>query len=252
LTYHHIDTHEDKQLRTIAAIPCLNTELSIGSVVTEAGKYVDTVVVIDDGSDDATAGIARDAGAVVIRHLANRGYGGAIMSCFEAAKSSNADVLVILDGDGQHKPEEIPHLVEPIADGKADMTIGSRLCTESSGVPGYRRCGIKIITWLFNFGSGIKVTDSQSGFRAYKSNVYKDFCLSEKGMSISIETLEAARRNGAVIREVPINCVYHHSNMNSHDIKHGIEVAWGVVRIRCRQDIRTGEKIEDPLCQRIL
>ena len=243
------DIHKDSKIKVVAAIPCFNTELYIGGIVSEAQKYVDTVIVIDDGSNDETAKLANDAGAIVIKHLTNRGYGGAIISCFEAAKANNANILVVLDGDGQHKPEEIPHLIKPIINGEADMTIGSRFCVTEVTVPRYRQVGIKIITWLFNFGCKIKVTDSQSGFRAYKNNIYRGFNLVEKGMSISIETLEATRRSKAVIKEVPVSCTYPPSNINLHEIKHGLSVALGVIRIRFRQNEYLGVTSEYPVCE---
>jgi len=228
----------DKKPRVMAAIPCLNTEPYIAEIVAEARKYTDSVVVIDDGSSDGTARLARDAGAVVINHATNRGYGEAIKSCFKAAKERDADILVILDGDGQHKPDEITLLIEPIIQGKANLTIGSRFCSQKNGVPAYRQFGIKTITWLFNFGSRTKITDSQSGFRAYSRNVFNNLHLSEKGMSISIETLEEARRKGAVIKEVPIVCFYNPSKLNLYACKHGLGVALSVIKIRLKSRLR--------------
>ncbi len=218
----------------VAAIPCLNTGAYIFGLVREAGRYVTSVVVIDDGSSDGTAGLAEKAGAIVFRHPENRGYGGSIKSCFEAASRLEADVLVILDGDGQHSPGEIPRLVAPILAGQADMVIGSRFCGGKPTIPGYRRFGIRAINLLFNFGCRVRVTDSQSGFRAYSRAVYKGLRLSEKGMSVSIETLELARRKGARVAEVPITCYYGHQNINLKAIRHGLGVAASVVRIRLR------------------
>ena len=111
--------------KIVAAIPCFNAEHFIADVVSKAKKYVDGVIVIDDGSHDGTAEVARAAGALVVNHGTNRGYGEAIKSCFETAKANAADVLVILDGDGQHKPDEIPLLLAPILKGEADLIIGS-------------------------------------------------------------------------------------------------------------------------------
>jgi hypothetical protein len=129
------------------------------------------------------------------------------------------------------------------------LTIGSRFCLEKVTVPRYRQFGIKVITWLFNFGCRTKITDSQSGFRAYKSNIYKNFHLSEKGMCISIETLETARWEKAVIEEVPIDCIYHNSRITFNDIKHGLTVALSVIKIRLKQSLYCEEKVENPPCQ---
>ena len=112
--------------KLIAAIPCLNEEQFIGDVVTRARKYVDKVIVIDDGSTDNTSEVAKAAGAHVIRHKARQGAGAATRAAFEAAKKCDADVLITLDGDGQHNPDEIPRVLAPILHNKADLVIGSR------------------------------------------------------------------------------------------------------------------------------
>ena len=224
----------ERRPRILAAIPCHNTETFIADLVTKAKKYVDQVIVIDDGSSDNTVRAARAAGALTVNHATNRGYGEAIKSCLEAARANDADVLVILDGDGQHNPGEIPRLLAPILRGEADLTIGSRFLTNEVNVPRYRRFGIGVITFLWNFGSKVKVSDAQSGFRAYSKKIFETFPLSEKGMSISIETLDRARRKGAIIKEVPISCLYVPSTLNLKAIRHGLSVALSVVRIRLK------------------
>jgi cellulose synthase/poly-beta-1,6-N-acetylglucosamine synthase-like glycosyltransferase len=106
-----LNTYNSPPLRVIAAIPCFNTQSTIAAVVTKTKKYVDQVIVIDDGSTDQTADLAGKAGATIVSHGVNKGYGAAIKSCFQAAKAENADILVIIDGDGQHNPDEIPYLL---------------------------------------------------------------------------------------------------------------------------------------------
>jgi len=223
-----------KQPKVIVAIPCFNTESFITDVVSKAKKYVDQVIVIDDGSHDSTAEAARAAGALVISHGTNRGYGKAIKSCFEAAKANAADVLVILDGDGQHNPDEIPKLLTPILRGEADVIIGSRFLAKKRSMPRYRKFGIDVITFLWNFSSKVEVSDAQSGFRAYSKKIFETFSFSERGMSISIEILEKARRSRAIIKEVPISCLYAPSTLNLKAIRHGLSVALSVVRVRLK------------------
>ncbi|MBT9141262.1 MAG: Undecaprenyl-phosphate mannosyltransferase [Dehalococcoidia bacterium] len=120
--------------KVVAAIPCFNTKPAIAGVVSKARRYVDQVIVIDDGSHDGTAEAARAAGAGVINHSVNKGYGEAIKSCFKAAKANAADVLVILDGDGQHNPDEIPNLLTPILKGEADLVIGSHFLQPNQSI----------------------------------------------------------------------------------------------------------------------
>ncbi len=98
-------------MKRIAAIPCYNEGLAIGSVVLKARKYVDKVLVVDDGSTDDTVEVATAAGAAVVSHVVNKGYGAAIRTCFNYAKENNFDVLITLDGDGQHDPSYIPEFI---------------------------------------------------------------------------------------------------------------------------------------------
>jgi len=234
-----------KQPKIIAAIPCCNTEQFIGGEVSKAKKHVDQIIVIDDGSHDDTAEVARAAGALVINHVINKGYGEAIKSCFEAGKANAADVLVILDGDGQHEPDEIPRLLAPILQGEADLTIGSRFLDNEVKIPRYRKFGISVITWLFNLGSRTKVSDAQSGFRAYNKKALETLLLSERRMGISIEILEKARRKGVIIKEVPISCFYPPSSLNLKTIRHGLSVALSVLKIRLKESLFTETKNDE-------
>ena len=218
--------------KTIVAIPCLNTGRTVGRVISGAKKYVNKVIVINDGSTDSTAEQAEASGAMVVNHVVTRGYGGAIRSCFEVARAENADIVVILDGDGQHDPDDIPAVLAPVQNGQADVVIGSRFLGGNTNMPGYRKFGIRVITFIFNFGSRGKVSDAQSGFRAYSKKIFERYHLSEKGMGVSIETLEKARRKGAVIKEVPVSCAYPASTLTLKTVSHGLNVAFSVVRIR--------------------
>lgn len=233
------------QAKVVAIIPSFNTASTIHEVVSKAKKYVNQVIVVNDSSHDSTVEEARVSGVLVTSHDVNKGYGETIKSCFETAKAEGTDVLVILDGDGQHNPDEIPKLVAPILNQEADLVIGSRFLQLEESVatspqttmPRYRVFGIKIITFLWNFGSKTKVSDAQSGFRAYRKNAFQYLHLSERGMSVSIETLEKARRKGAVIREVPISCLYAPSTLNLKAINHGLSVALSVIRLRLKNKL---------------
>jgi glycosyltransferase involved in cell wall biosynthesis len=222
-------SHERK---IVAAIPCYDEEKFVGDLVRKTKGYVHEVVVIDDGSKDGTVQAAQAAGAIVVSHGAQKGYGSAICSCFKAAKDRNADILAILDGDGQHNPDELPSVIDPIRKGEANMVIGSRFLDGRNHVPAYRKFGIKVITGLFNLGSSTKVTDSQSGFRAYDRNIIDGIQVKETGMSASIEVLAKVRRSGLVVHEVPITCKYHSSSSTLNPVAHGLAVAFDVLRLR--------------------
>ena len=110
----------------VACIPAYNEEKTIGNVVLHAQKFVDKVVVVDDGSEDSTGEIARKLGAEVVSHETNLGYGASISSLFKEALKLGADIAVVLDGDNQHDPGEIPRVIEPLIKEEADMVLGSR------------------------------------------------------------------------------------------------------------------------------
>jgi glycosyltransferase involved in cell wall biosynthesis len=220
--------------KVVAAIPCYNTQEHIADLVVKINKYVDEVIVIDDGSTDMTADVAKRAGAKVISHKKNKGYGEAIKSCFASTQANQADVLIIMDGDGQHDPDEIYRLLLPISREDADIVIGSRFLADGKKMPCYRKFGIGIINYVWNFGAKLKLSDTQSGFRAYNRKAIDGLKFTEKGMSISIEIIEKARRMGLNIKEVPITCSYENNNsrLNSKAFIHGFKVALAVLRIR--------------------
>ena len=185
-------------------IPAFNEEYSIARIVIKAQKYANTVIVCDDGSTDMTAQISERLGAEVIRHEGNCGYGAAIKSIFYRALELGADVLVTLDGDGQHDASEIPQVIAPILEGKADVAIGSRFMDSNgtSEMPFYRQVGAKIITKMVNSSSQSIIKDSQSGFRAYNRQALKQLCISEGGMGASVQILLQARKHNLKIAEV--------------------------------------------------
>jgi glycosyltransferase involved in cell wall biosynthesis len=220
--------------KIVAAIPCYNEAPSIGDIVRQASKHVDQVIVVDDGSRDGTAEAAKAAGATVVNHESNKGYGEAILSCFKAARSNGTGVVVTLDGDNQHTPEEINAVVAPIMRGEADVVVGSRFLHSSpeTNAPLYRRFGIGLITWLVNVGSRVKISDAQSGFRAYSREVIDTIDVTDTGMAVSVELLIKARNSGFVIREVPISCRYDSQSSTLNPLSHGVGVALAVIRYR--------------------
>lgn len=222
----------DEKPRVVAVIPCYNTAPHIAEVVTKSLQHVDQVIVVDDGSTDDTAEKAGAAGAKVISHGSNQGNGEAIKSCFKAVRAASADILITIDGDGQHDANEIPIMLKSFQHNNTDLVIGSRFVGTSSTMPIYRRFGNTIINWLFNFGSTSKCSDTQSGFRAYSKKVINALNLKESGMSISVESLIKARQGGFHIQEVPITCIYHSDSSTINPVWHGICVVFAVLKYR--------------------
>jgi len=193
----------------IAGIPAYNEEKTIAEVVLKAGVHVGKVLVCDDGSKDMTQIVARKTGADVLEHEKNMGYGATMQTLFRKARELGADVLVTFDGDGQHDPDEIPALVKPVLEGKADIVIGSRFMKGARiNVPLHRRMGILVITLLTKIFSRYPISDAQSGFRAYSRKALEELKLIELGWGSSVEVFFRAHDIGLRIIEVPVDCDY--------------------------------------------
>jgi glycosyltransferase involved in cell wall biosynthesis len=219
----------------VVGIPAFNEEKTIAKVVLKAQKYADKVLVCDDGSTDMTGEIAEKLGAEVIRHDRNLGYGAALRSLFRRAMELNADVFVTLDGDDQHNPAEIPHVIRPVIEGEVDIAIGSRFIDESLAIsmPWYRRIGVKLITKFTNSSVNYGIKDAQSGFRAYSQRALEVLDLTENGMGVSVEILLEAQRHGLKVKEVAASCRYDtdvKSNSTHNPISHGVSVLMSLIR----------------------
>jgi len=223
-------TGSGNDAKILICVPAYNEAERIADVVSKSRQYADDVIVYDDGSTDDTYQVALSAGATVIRNPDNKGYGVAIRSLFQAAKERGAEVMVTLDSDGQHDPDQIPALIKPLNQG-FDIVIGSRfLRNDDEGkVPRYRSFGIKTITRLTQVASYGKITDSQSGFRAYNKNALSKINLFEDGMSVSTEILLRAGEKKLSTTEVPITVRYDVKGTSTHNpITHGVSVLYSV------------------------
>ena len=192
-------------------------------MVQRALKYVGMVVVCDDGSTDATYEEAKRAGALVVRHEKNRGYGAALRTLFAVAKKIDPDAMVVLDADGQHDPSYIPMLVEPVLAGEADIVVGSRFLGDAD-VPAYRELGIKVITWPIRFVAYPGLKDAQSGFRAYSRRAVRLIDVVERGMGASTEILLKGAIYGLKLREVPVKVSYRGVVPRISPWRHGLLV----------------------------
>ncbi len=209
--------------KILAIIPCFNEQKYIFDVVTISKEYVDVVLVVDDGSSDNTAALAESAGAMVVRHSLNQGKGAALTTAFNIIKDLDFKAIVVLDGDGQHDPIEIDNLLKPVLNENADMVIGSRFLEDSAKIPFYRKIGQSVLNVATNLGSGVKVSDSQSGFRAFNSKAIKFMTFNETGLSVESEMQFIAAKHKIKICEVSISTIYN-STLKRSPIKHGLSV----------------------------
>ena len=217
-------------MKITIGIPAYNEEKNIASIITKLKKITASIVVCDDGSSDMTSEISKNLGAIVISHKKNMGYGVAINSIFQKCKEMNTDLLVTFDADGQHRVEDIQKVIEPIKNNNADLVIGSRFLDKKSDVPNYRKIGIKVITQVTNASIRKKLTDSQSGFRAYNKQVLSQISPSDMGMGISTEILIKSSSKGLRIMEVPITILYSGNTPTHNPVSHGTSVLFSTIK----------------------
>lgn len=216
-----------------AVIPAFNEAKTITKIVDGAAKYAGEVIVIDDGSIDGTAEAAVLAGAHVIRIPRNQGKGNALGIGLTTAALNGSKVVVCLDSDGQHDPEDIPRIVAPVLEGRADVVIGSRFLDASSRelIPAYRRMGQGVLTYATNLGNEVRITDTQSGYRAFRKEVLNSFEYIESGMAVESEMVRRAVRGGLRIEEVSIKAQY--DGLDTSTMKpgsHGMSVLNSVLK----------------------
>jgi len=204
-------------------IPAYNEEKHIADVVKKALKCADYVVVVDNNSTDNTYQVASDAGALVVSEQI-QGAGAATRKGFEIAQQLMSDIVVTLDGDGQHSPFDIQYLIKPILDNDADVVWGSRFKGTLLQIPGYRKFGIKVITLCCNLLSRECVTDAQCGIRAFNKFSLMTFKVEENGYGVMIEQIMKARHLHLRVKESPVQCCYRDfgSDSSMNPVKQGL------------------------------
>jgi len=218
-------------LKVTIGIPAFNEEKNIAKIIVKLKKIYDEIIVCNDGSADLTGEIAENLGAIVINHKQNLGYGAGINSIIKKSKEIDTDILVTFDADGQHKVEDVKKVIEPIKNGDADLVIGSRFLSKTKEkIPEYRKIGINIITKVTNAGLKKKITDSQSGFRAYSKDLISKLDISDMGMGISTEILIKTNSLGFRITEIPITILYEGKTSTQNPISHGTSVLFSTIK----------------------
>jgi glycosyltransferase involved in cell wall biosynthesis len=193
--------------RIVVISPALNEAENVGAVIhampSEVDGHLVVPIVIDDASDDGTADVAREAGALVASLPIRRGGGLALRVGYDVALKLDADVVVTIDADGQHQPEEIPILVKPILDGEADHVNGSRMIGDFERESLIRHLGVHFFSRVVTILTGQRVTDISSGYRATRADTLRSLLLEQDQFWTSEVTIEALRKHARVV-EVPV------------------------------------------------
>jgi len=218
--------HSSDAASVVVGIPAYNEATQIGTVVLAARQYAREVVVVDDGSSDETGMVAREAGATVCSHDDNRGKGRAIATIFEHVEPREMDALVLLDGDGQHRPTDIPDVAEPVLEGESDLVVGNRYTeTDADETPRHRRVGQVLLDTLTNGLAGAGVSDSQSGFRALSPEAVRELGITTDGMGVESEMVLSAADDDLRLTEVSVDVRYTDTGEHSlHPLAHGLTV----------------------------
>lgn len=193
-------------MKVVAVIPAYNEGKTIGLVVSEVKKYVNEVIVVNDGSTDQTALFAEEAGALVISHFLNRGQGAALETGKTAALLSGADIVVTYDADGQFVPEEILNVTKPIINNQADVVLGSRFL--KSEIPFSKKIFLGGAVFLTRMTSGLPLSDTHNGFRAFSRAAAEKIEIKQNRMAHASEILDKIAEHRLRYTEVPVTVKY--------------------------------------------
>ena len=214
----------------IACIPAYNEERNIAKTIRNVAKFVNQVIVCDDGSTDNTVSEAENTGAYVIKLQKNAGKGAALKEIFKFAKSSNIDIMITIDADGQFIPEEIPLLLKPIIEKKSDIVVGYRF-DDKTEMPKYRKIGNKFLDKITNLAEDIGVRDTQSGFRSYSKKAIETINFNTDGFGADSEILIDATQKKLKISEEKVTVIYNTGGRTStkNPISHTSEVVASII-----------------------
>jgi glycosyltransferase involved in cell wall biosynthesis len=204
--------------RCAVVIPCFNEARTIRSLVSAVRRHIDTVIVVDDGSRDATAEEAESAGATVVRLAHNSGKGTALQSGLRRADDLGKTFAVTMDGDGQHSPEDLPGFLHVSGPDEVDLVIGNRM-QSNRAMPWLRRFVNRWMSRRISRLAGQELPDSQCGYRLIRIATWKSLDLVTSGFEIESEMLLAFVRHRATIRFVPIQTIYKSEQSKIHPIR---------------------------------
>ncbi|ASJ05976.1 HAD-IA family hydrolase [Thermococcus pacificus] len=224
-------------LDTYVVVPAYNEELTIGAVLDDLLRYfrMDEIVVVNDGSRDRTGEIARSKGVHVLTHLVNRGLGGALGTGIAYALRRNARLIITFDADGQHLVSDALRVMRPVAEGRADFAVGSRLKGDISEMPFIKRFGNFILDSITALFAGKYVSDSQSGLRCFNRECASRIRITCDRYAVSSEIIIEVAKSGCRIVEVPIKAVYtEYSMKKGTNVLEGVKIALNLLLDKLR------------------
>jgi len=214
-------------MKTVIVIPAYNEEKHIRNLIASCQLLgYNDIIVVDDGSTDNTAEIAKRAGAVVLSHVINRGVGAATQTGLEAAQRIGAEIAVTIDADGQHQAKDIKNILAPLIDHKNDIVIGSRFMTAENSIPWARKIFNNAANVITFFLAGIYLTDTQSGLKAFSKKALESIQITANGYEFSSEIIREAKYFRLRIAEVPVSVVY-----TPYSLSKGQNLATGITTI---------------------
>jgi len=215
--------------KIIAVIPAHNEEKYIFDVVKETKKYADQVIVVDDASCDKTSMLAKKAGAMVLRHVVNLGLGGTLKTGCDAAILLNAKIIVTLDGDGQHDPSELPKITARLVSGEVEAVFGER--PFSKNMPFVKKMGNHFFHLFSKNIFGIKVRDTQTGYRAFTAEAYKKIRWESADYAVASEMLINAEKHKLNYVPQEIKTIYHEDQKGT-TILDGLKIANKMIKLK--------------------
>lgn len=216
--------------KVTVVIPAYNETTMIDMVVSEVVSRVDEVIVVDDGSSDDTGAKALRAGAVVATHSINRDQGGALQTGITLALHRGADVVVTYDADGQFVADEIERVVEPLLLGSTDVVLGSRFLQSTSSIPMFRKCMLSFAAWVTKAYTGLQVTDTHNGFRAFSRTAAEKIVITQRRKAHASEILEQIKKHKLRYVEVPVTVRYtEYSMTKGQKATDSFKIIWDLI-----------------------
>lgn len=203
-------------MKTIAVVPAYNVDpKTLYSVTVGLKNFVDEIIIVDDGSDTPVSNQLSDVNYSLLRHELNRGQGAALQTGTDFAVQNGANIILHFDADGQHRVEDIPDLIRPLEEGKADIVFGSRFLEKKSRLPLSKKLLILPLARIVNFiFSGLWLSDAHNGLRAFRADVSDRLCLGQDRMAHATEYLQLTKKNRLRYAEVGVNINYHRYGQN--------------------------------------